>query len=780
MITFDDARQLDSWAYDLVLGDAPRAEDRTLINRLANGGAPYSQKEQEENNIRVNVNPLTLPRVLHDARAQYLNAFMQQGNYFTCKTDFGPMHKRDIYSAIVQREINKVLKGSIKYFESMRSGFASLVLHGIAPVLWENQESPLPKALGIEDPLIPSDTLLDLENLPFFMVRRSFTSNELKTATRRSKRDPGWNLDFVDRLIEWADSEMTQLIGESWPQQWAPEKWEEMDKQGGGLSWCDRAPTVDCFDVYGFVEATAKEPAGWVRRIILDSWSQPGLSGGVWTMERQKRKDRDGKSIDKPNKKDFLFSSERHPVGESWQNIIGFQYADLSAVAPFRYHSVRSLGWMLYAVCHLEARMIGKFEEAVFEALMQYFKVTSADDVQNALRLELFNLGFIDDTLKPVPAAERWQCNANLVELGLTGIQNRIDQNSKSWTQDLGSLNNKTEKTKFEVMAKIQSANALVSAGINQAYAYKVFEYREIVRRFMNPKSRDPMVRAFREACLRQGVPQELLGDYTWWDVQSEKVMGGGNQTLEMLTAQGLMQIRGQLDPQSQRIVDRKYISSLTHDPALTIELVPEKPDKVTTAAQEASRVLTSMLSGVPAEMLPGTNPIEYTESALKLLDAKVQQGNQTPQKMVAPDKLQGLEAFGQDIGKHIQQLSQDKAEKQRVAQYSKILGKLMNELRAFGQRLKAAMKKQQMAAAKNGGGNGEAAAKIAAPVIMAQTKAKIKEAEARQKLQHKNQQFHQDLKHNAIRTGAEIAKQDLTTAAQIRRGGMKSFNEEE
>jgi hypothetical protein len=36
-------------------------------------------------------------------------------------------------------------------------------------------------------------------------------------------------------------------------------------------------------------------------------------------------------------------------VGDTWQNLITFQYADLSAVAPFRYHSVRSLGWMTNA-----------------------------------------------------------------------------------------------------------------------------------------------------------------------------------------------------------------------------------------------------------------------------------------------------------------------------------------------------------------------------------------------------------------------------------------------
>jgi len=41
---------------------------------------------------------------------------------------------------------------------------------------------------------------------------------------------------------------------------------------------------------------------------------------------------------------------------------VAFQFADLSAVAPFRYHSVRSLGWLLYAVINLQNRLRCKFQ----------------------------------------------------------------------------------------------------------------------------------------------------------------------------------------------------------------------------------------------------------------------------------------------------------------------------------------------------------------------------------------------------------------------------------
>src|SRR5262249_52475926 len=148
-------------------------------------------------------------------------------------------------------------------------------------------------------------------------------------------------------------------------------------------------------------------------RIILDSWSTPMNSGYGGGFQK--------KTGDVYNRKksNFLFNPGKRKYAARREELISFQFADLSAVAPFRYHTVRSLGFMIFAVCQVQNRLRCKFNETVFENMTMLFKVKSMDDAQNALKANLVNKGFIDDSLQFIPASERFQINAALVELGL-------------------------------------------------------------------------------------------------------------------------------------------------------------------------------------------------------------------------------------------------------------------------------------------------------------------------------------------------------------------------
>lgn len=778
---FNDARLLDQTAYDMVLADYPRSLQRALINSSANGQPPYTEKEADESGIKINVSDLSMVRLCQQARSQYNNGFLNQARYFSTQTDMGPKHKRSLYSAIVAKEANLPLKESIDHFEMMQSKFGSLVLHAIAPAVFENEDVIIPRAIGVEDALIPSNTRIGFDNLPFIFLRRSFTAMELQRFTLRAKRDPGWNMELVQRCIEWADSEMTQLYGSNYPEIWSPEKWEERVKQDGGFYASDQVPNIDCFDIYGWVDEDDHGEAGWVRRIILDSWSNPEITGGAIGMTRDKRmKDRDGKELGPPQKNDFLFSSDTRKVAKDWREICSFQFSDLSAVTPRRYHSARGLGWMLYAVCHLKNRMLCKTQEAVFEALLQYFKVKSMDDVQRAMKLELAQLGFIDESLMPLGPNERWQPNEALIQLGLAEVQQTIDANSKYATGQPGQSQGKERESNFQRMADIQQVNALVSAGLNQAYQYQVFEYRECFRRLMKANSKDPRARAFRANCLRQGVPEKLLVPEAW-DVQSERMMGGGNQTLEVMIATQLMGWRPMLDPEPQRIVLRDAIMALTKNPAKALELVPETPNKVTPSVVMASNAATSLLNGVEAPVETGIAHEEYCGEMLKILAQRIQNGNQQG-GMVDAKELQGLQAIIKNIGDHIKIMAQDKGQKEKVKKLADTLKQLSNLVKAFGQRLQAAMKKKQAAAAKNGNGQPDPkdAAKIAATTAMAKNKMTLAQQSHAQKTAQKQVSFEQKLKQDAQKHHAEIAKTDLEAAANIHRGGMKSFGESE
>lgn len=753
---FNDATEVEQLAYQIRLADYPRGQNRARIQELFNGFPPFTDQEVQENQITVNVNFLESTRQAHDARSQYGNVFLKPGRFFRAKTDYGPKHKRSRYSTIFESNINRVMKRSLSYMECFRSKFALDILHGIGPSVWPDQDNWCPDPAGIDDIGIPARTYLHMKNLPFFYVYRSFTAPELMKLTRGPNVDPGWNIPLVNRCLEWIDRETMQLMGSNWPEVWAPEKASERVKGDGGFYVGDQVPTLDCFDFY-FYSDEGKE-AGWRRRILLDSWGTPATLGGTFSMSR--------KEGDPFNRGEFLYNGGERVFAERRENIIAFQFADLSAAAPFQYHSVRSLGFLLFALCHLQNRLRCRMNEATFEALMMYFRVKSADDVQRALKVDLVNRGVIDDSVSFVPNDERFQVNAGLVELGIKQNSQLIMDNASSYTQAQNYSQGGTEKTKFQVMAEMNSMQSLVSAGLNQAYAYQNYEYYEIVRRFCRRNSGNIDVRQFQADCMRQGLPEQFF-DSSVWEIEAERVMGAGNKTLEMAIANQLMEWRPMFDPEPQREILRDAVLAMTDDAGRADSLVPESPVKVTDSVHDAQLAAGVLMSGLPVGIKTGINHIEYVEAMLLSLSVEIARAKQSG-GMATAEKIQGMQNVAQHVAQHIQIIGQDKTEKARVKQYSDQLAKLMNEVKAFAQRLQEAMKQQ--AQSQGGGIDPKDAAEIQATILTAKTKADIaKEAHA-QRTAQRQIQFEQQLKQQSMRSNVEVAATDLRTAAQIKR----------
>ena len=776
---WNDARVIDALAWDLVLGEFPRSQNRTLVANAANGFPPYTPEEVEANNIAVNANDLAMTRLCHDARTQFSNAFMKTGNFFSARTDMGPVHDRELMGAIVTREANRPLRRSIAYFEKQRSKFGQLVLHGIAPSVWEDEDRVVGRSINVEDALIPSATLLGFENLPFFILRRSFTGTELQRLTCAEKRDPGWNMPLVNRILEWLDEQTTQLRNTNWPETWAPEKTAERVKEDGGYFMGDQAPVVDTFDIYAYDDS--QKHAGWIRRMILDSWGQPVQSGGGYTMQRDTSPGGQGR-ID--TGKDFLYTSRKRKVYSTWQEAIAFQFADLSAVFPARYHAVRSLGWLLYSACHIGNRLRCKFYEAVFETLMQLWKVKSMDDAQRAMKLDLVNRGFIDETLVPLPASERWQPNVGLVEQALADNDQIVSKSASSYTGQPGTQEKQTEKTRFQVQAEMQSTTALVAAALNQAYQYEVFEDREMFRRLCKRNSTDPMARTFRANCLRQGVPEKLLNDPEAWDLEHERVMGGGNKTQELQIAQWLMQQREKFDPEPQRKILRDCVLAVTDDAPRAEALVPRQP-VISDSIHDTELAFGALMMGAQVSVKAGLNAIEVCARMLQLMQGKVQEVAKTG-GVGTPQDVAGLGRCAQYVAGYLKILAGNPNEQQHVKQLGDVLGKIGNLIKAMAQRQQQAAQKRAQQG--NGGGmDAKSAAALKGKMALDQAKAQnARESHAArtaqkqiswEKEEQRRQQEHQlEMRRRQQEAEMDALAKDVSTAADVRSKRMNAL----
>lgn len=755
---FTTAAACEQVVAQMRLADYPRALNRSLLNNLYNGGPPYSAEEQEQNRINTNVNSLEGTNILHDGRRQLNTALLSSDPLFTVGITRGPVWKKRQWGSEITQNINRIIKRSLPFMEEERSVNAMLVLHGIGPSMWQDQEKWCPDARGIEDVLIPSGTLVSLKNLPFFAVWRQYTGAELYRITHGPKVDPAWNMPLVESALRWVDQQAQTLMGSSWPEVWSPEKWVERMKEDGGLYASDKVPTIDTFDIYFWNDEGKK--SGWNRRIVLDSWGQPGV-GGIAV------KDPDKYGVG--TKSEFLYNPGTRKYASNLGEIVHFQFADVSAVAPFRYHSVRSLGFLLYAVCQLQNRLRCKFSDHVFENLLQYFRVANPADAERLTKIDLTDKGIIPEGLSFVTQNDRWQINDGVVDQALQLNRQTMADNSASFAQDFDFGKEKAAETATRTMAKVNASAAMVGAMLNQAYDYQQFKYLEICRRFCKPNSKDPDVRKFRVECLRAGVPEEVL-NVECWDIQTVRVIGNGNKQLQVAMADKLLAIRPTLDPDGQREVDRIYILANSDDAQLADRLVPiQRP--IGDSVIDAQFAAGTLMQGLPVALQQGINHTEYVEAMLHSM-ATVIQRIETTGGMATQQEITGLNAMAQNVSQHIQIIAQDEREKARVKQYGDDLGQMMNLVKAYTQRLQE--QQQQAAAAQGGQQDAATQAKVQATVLTAQTKAKLAAETHAQKTAQKQIAFEQDQKQNAEKHAADLAATDLEAAANISREGRK------
>lgn len=752
MKQFQNAGKIQTVIDTMQKVDEVRAQNRTRINELFNGNPPYTEEEAKDNRINTNVNFLEGSKIAHDARRQFENAFLKPGNYFTVKLDIGPQHKRSGWSKLITKQINKLMKRSAHYDECLKSTFAQVVLHGIGPSMWDKTDYWTPKSMGIEDVLVPSNTLVGMTNLPYFAVYRRYTPFEMYRMTHGSKANAGWNMGLVNRLLQTIQDPAT--VGTGFEDSRFPEKTAENYKENGVYYQSDAVPTINAWDFY-FQDPESDEES-WNRRMVLD-WEAP-TSGGTpsTTFATTEYKDQ------------FIFNPGKRQYSDKLAHLIHWQFGNCANVAPFRYHSVRSLGYLLYQICHLQNRFRCKFTDAGFEAMLMYFRNVTEEDREKLESVQLYHMGIIPEGLSLVPQSERFQVNGDLVQANMSQMRQLMSENSASFTQDVNDGTAK-ELTATEVMQRVNASAALTSALLNNAYNYQTYQYREICTRFCRKASEDRDIKAFQKFCQKEGIPDYVL-DTESWEIEPERTLGTGNKMLEIAQADKLLSARNLYDATAQQEILHIFTEANTDDPHMAERLVPLERKEISDAAVFANFAISTLMMGLPVVVKRGINEIDYVETLLALLGMIVQQVEESG-GMTTPEKVAGMSNTHDHIAQHIQIIAQDENEGERVKEYSDNLGQLMNLIKAYAQRLEEQAQQAQMDPA--------VIAKIQNDTMLAQTKARNSQEAHMLKLQQKQEAFQSeqgrkaakanlDMEEKSVRLQSDLGTSDVETQADI------------
>lgn len=726
-----------------------RSPNRAILNSFYNGEAPWTEKECKEHGILINYNEKTGTDILHKARNQYEAAFTKTGNFFNVTVPGAPADKQKSYGAIITEHINRIMRNKRGYYYTMDNVWGGVVLHGVGARMWWDDSSWKPAFVGIQDILIPTDTDLEMENLRYFAVRRPMRPGQLmkKTVLAGKNMDPGWKLPQVKKILDALKDQNTTQHNYNWSDQ--PEQMMELVKQNQCFYDADSAPMIYFWDFY-HLEEEFEDPNknGWYREIILDDDCKPTST----------------QTQDGPLQ--FVYHSEK-PFAQKLDNIIHFQFGDGNNVPPFKYHSIRSLSWILYDLCWIMNRVNCQFTQHVMEQMMLLFRVQDPSDRDRLQQLILQGIvGILPEGLDMVKAGDRYQVNIGLVQ-GLTAsLKQKISENSSQYTQapDTGT---QKERTKYETQAVLAQAAALMSTMIGRAYRQEHFACVEIARRFANKNSLDFDVKKFRQKCMQDGVPEEFI-DVDRWDIEVEQVLGGGNRTIEIAEATELVDKLPLFDPNAQQEIKHDYVLAITNNPKKANRLAPlDATPKVTDAIHDAAQSFATLMLGVDMDPKEGINHNEQVETLLKLMAQVIARINQTG-GVGTPQDVAGLQSVAKYIAKHIAIIAQNKDNKAKVKEYTDALSSMMNLVRAFAQR-------QQEAAQQQGAQSSpETMAKIQGQIAELQTKLKIQEEKAAQSLRHKELKFRQQQNHANQKAASEIQISTGKALAETAVNGMR------
>lgn len=729
-----------------------RGDNRVKINDAANCKPPLSAELAKKLGVKINVSWGELMVLLERARTQYRTAFNSSEHYFKVKLPVAPPEYQADWSEFITDTLNKIMKDSLKFFELGESRWTSTVTLGVGPTIWRDQGNKA-KWCGdyvpVEDLRIPTDTTVDFENLGWFGVRHIYTPGELlkKAFADGSK----WNKKAVARILKNKKEINWDYAGLNYDIETQPEKYAELVRQDGSWTVSDAMPGIPFWHFY-FEDDADPDPAqqGWYMCIV----PAEGTIGGP--------------------QDEFLWRSDK-PIAKKRERIIQCQFGDLSAKAPFMYQAIRSLGFALLEPCHYTNLTRCRLLQHVHDNFNIWLRTTDPVEKARAQVQEFGNLGMLRSGISVVPQNERHQIDGGLVEQTMAQLKQLQNEASASYTQSIDT-GTRREQTAFETSVKMQQVNSMMSGLLIKAFKYETYHYKEICRRFCLPLDQvdDEDISEFQQKCQQFGIPRQFL-DVKLWEIEPVTPLGMGNPTIAQAAAQQLLGILPLLDPTAQQEAKHEIVLTITGDPRKASRWVPlGKGRGVTDGAAYAYAIFGTLMQGVPVPPKEGLPAQDQIQALLGMMAGKINMIEQTEGK-ANPDEVVGFNMVNDYVLGLVQQLQQDKQQKQFVKQTMDALGRLMNQVKALGERGQESRKSQDQ----NGDGKmAETHAKIEGLMAITAAKVHAKQVADKQKQQQKAEQFVREQRRKDAETFAQIQRDNTQAKQELAVNRLKGFKE--
>jgi hypothetical protein len=162
------------------------------------------------------------------------------------------------------------------------------------------------------------------------------------------------------------------------------------------------------------------------------------------------------------------------------------------------------------------------------------------------------------------------------VKPALDDLSNQLAQNTDTFST-YSPTQGSPYRNSLQVSADLEISTRLSGASLNLFYVSWTRLMREIVRRVVDSKRQDPLIKEFYRRCEVRGVPREFIKKLDLTKTKALRAIGNGSKAGRLVALREMQALSGRFDEVGQRNLDRDVVAtSVGHD--LADRYLPKEP----------------------------------------------------------------------------------------------------------------------------------------------------------------------------------------------------------
>lgn len=615
---FKNASEVRELCQSMIKADRPRSEERSIVDRIANGNPTYSLAalKAKKQAWRARTNHRGLEGLLQQTGNTFYDLNVEVDPCVRVFLDYGKGQDREEWQECIAKNYSRMILQqwpSFDFHVPMRD--SNMLRHGLGAHVWPIKGKWEPHTPASGQILFPEDSSVDFHNKgESFLLREFVPAHILYGYIKKEKAatSEGWNIKAVWNTLK--QSSKTSRPRES------PEEFEKSLRNADYGTSMNRQAGVWLNYLFN-IEIDTRKISQYIVPELIDSGT------------------------------DYLFKKRNR--FDSFEDLLVIFPYEIPSTGVL--HSIRGLGARSREHFDLLNRIYNAMADNVLLSMYPQFKQTGQTDPD---KMRLMRIGAM--TIYPQNVEPSILNLPNLAQGGIPLSQiltNSVNENNQTYLQGTPEPRDRETALSFGMRAQ---DSARVSKATHSLYYRNLTRFhKKILLTAVKPNySNEPwavLARDMRDRCIKDGVPAAAFSHIA--DVEAMRSVGAGSASAKLQALDMLLKTIYPTTTEDRKIaIERDFTSALVGYAQVDRYArnakdrdIPNNDDSIAALENDA------MLTGGEAVMNSAQDHVKHANSHLQKageIVMAVKEGQMDPEQALA-----ALQALGQHVAEHLAQL---------------------------------------------------------------------------------------------------------------------------